>query len=316
MADSEHLVRADVRQFLDMLQQMGGKTVEQVGAVEGRMQMRVLTQLADTPSRDMAVKKDITCPGPAGDIPLRFYDTKDSRDPGPCVVFIHGGGFVIGDIEVYDSLCTEIAHQLDLPVISVEYRLAPEHPFPAAPDDCEAAVRWVASSPEALGRTITGLVISGDSAGGNLTIVMSNQLAQNPADVPVLVNAPMYPVASDISQHESLRLFAEGYLLTGASMAFFTREYAGDPNDPRTTPMLGDCNKTPPTVVCTAGLDPLRDLGREYASHLIQNGTDTIYMEFPGIIHGFMTLRKAISSGQADLTAFLNAIKLMLERHS
>ena len=315
MADTEHFVRDDVRGFLDMLEQIGGKGVEEVGAVEGRVQMKTMGQLAEAPARDLAIKKDLSCPGPAGDIPLRFYDAKDTREAGPCVIFIHGGGFVIGDIEVYDSLCTEIAHQLDLPVVSVEYRLAPEHPFPAAPDDCEAAARWVASSPEALGREITGLVITGDSAGGNLTIVTTNQLVNEPADVPVIVQAPIYPVASDVSQHRSLKDFAEGFLLTGAAMAWFTEQYGGDPKDPRNTPMVGDCSNTPPTVVCTAGLDPLRDSGREYAAHLIQQGTEVIYLEFPGIIHGFTTLRKAIPSGQKDLDAFLDAIKLMVERY-
>ena len=314
MPDTEHFVRDDVRTFLAMVEAMGGKGVEEVGAVEGRKQMRAMGGLAEAPPRDMAVIKDLTCPGPAGEIPLRFYDTRESRDPGPCVLFLHGGGFVIGDLEVYNSLCTEIAFQLDLPVVSVDYRLAPEHPFPAAPDDCEAAARWLASSPEALERQITGLVITGDSAGGNLTIVTTNQLVSRPAKVPVIVQAPIYPVASDISNHRSFADFAEGYLLTGATMGWFTRQYAADPSDPRNIPMLGDCSGAPPTVLCTAGLDPLRDSGREYAAHLIQQGTQVAYLEFPGIIHGFTTLRKAIPSGQQDLDAFLDAVHLMVER--
>ena len=215
----------------------------------------------------------------------------------------------------HDMDRTEIAHQLDLPVVSVDYRLAPEHPFPAAPDDCEAAARWIASSPAELDREITGLVITGDSAGGNLTIVTTNQLVNEPAAVPVVVQAPIYPVASDLSRHSSLAMFAEGFLLTGAAMAWFTSQYGGDASDPRHTPMVGDCSDTPPTVVCTAGLDPLRDSGREYAAHLVQLGTETVYLEFPGIIHGFTTLRKAIPSGQNDLEAFLDAVKLMVERH-
>lgn len=315
MADTEHFVRDDVRAFLDMLDNMGGKGVEEVGAVDGRIQMKTLGALAEAPARELAVVKDLTCPGPAGEIPLRFYDAKESREASPCVVFIHGGGFVIGDRDVYNSLCTEIAYRLDLPVVSVEYRLAPEHPFPAAPDDCEAAARWIASSPEALGRQITGLVITGDSAGGNLTIVTTNQLTNDPADVPVIVQAPIYPVASDVSQHSSLKSFAEGFLLTAASMAWFTDQYGGDASDPRHTPMVGDCSNTPPTVVCTAGLDPLRDSGREYAAHLIQQGTEVVYFEFPGIIHGFTTLRKAMPSGQKDLDAFLDAVELMVERY-
>ena len=316
MADTKHFVREDVRAFLDMLKALGRKGVEDVGAEVGRMQMKAMGGLAEAPARDLAVKKDFSCPGPTGEIPLRLYDRRGEREAGPCVIFIHGGGFVIGDIDVYDPLCTEIATRLDLPVVSVEYRLAPEHPFPAAPEDCEAAARWIASSPQELGRTVTGLVITGDSAGGNLTIVTTNQLMQEPAHVPVIVQAPIYPVASDTSQHESRRSFGEGYLLTSAAMSWFDEQYAADPRDPRNMPMIGDCSRTPPTVICTAGLDPLRDSGREYAAHLIQQGTDVIFMEFPGIIHGFTTLRKAIPSGQNDLEAFLDAVGLMVERYS
>ena len=315
MADTEHYVRDDVRGFLDMLEAMGSKGVEEVGAEEARQQMRAMGAVAEAAPRTMAVQRDLTCPGPAGPIPLRFYDVNAERAPGPCVIFIHGGGFVIGDLEVYHALCTETSHHLDLPVISVDYRLAPEHPFPAAPDDCEAVARWLAASPAELERTITGLVITGDSAGGNLTIVTTNQLMNEPADVPVVVQAPIYPVASDTSQHSSFAMFTEGFLLTGAAMAWFNDQYGGDAGDPRHTPMVGDCTNTPPTVVCTAGLDPLRDSGREYAAHLVQLGTEVVYLEFPGIIHGFTTLRKAIPSGQRDLEAFLDATKLMVERY-
>ena len=315
MSDTEHFVREDVRGFLDMLEQIGSKGVEEVGAAEGRMQMRAVSAIAEVERRELAVRRDLACPGPAGDIPLRLYDNKAERGPSPAVVFIHGGGFVIGDRDVYHSLCTEIAARLDLPVVSVEYRLAPEHPFPAAPDDCEAAARWIATSPEALDREITGLVITGDSARGNLTIVTTNQLANEPAAVPVIVQAPIYPVANDVSQHKSYADFSEGFLLTGAAMGWFTEQYAADPKDPRNMPMVGDCSNTPPTVVCTAGLDPLRDSGRDYAAHLIQQGTEVVYLEFPGIIHGFTTLRKAMPSGQKDLDAFLDAVELMVERY-
>ena len=175
--------------------------------------------------------------------------------------------------------------------------------------------RWIASSPPALGREVTGLVITGDSAGGNLTIVTTNQLVNEPAAVPVIVQAPIYPVADEVGKHASFKSFAEGFLLTAASMAWFTEQYAGNPADPRHTPMVGSCANTPPTVLCTAGLDPLRDSGRNYAAHLIQQGTDVTYLEFPGIIHGFLTLRKALPSGQRDIDTFLAAIKLMVERY-
>ena len=312
--ESEPFVRPDVRALLDMLKAMGRPPVEEVGAVAGREGMRAMAQIGEAPAREMAVIKDVAVPGPAGEIPCRFYDSRETRDPGPAVLFIHGGGFVIGDLEVYNSLCTEFAARLDLPVLSVDYRLAPEAPFPAAPDDCEAAARWLASSPAELGREITGLVVTGDSAGGNLTIVTTNALRDDPAAVPVMVQAPIYPVADEAGKHPSYRQFKEGYFLTGDTMAWFTASYAADPQSHRNLPLLGDCSGAPATVLCTAGLDPLRDSGRRYASCMVQNGTDITYLEFPGIIHGFFTMRKAIPSGQADVEAFIDAIGAALER--
>ena len=312
--DGEPFVRPDTRALLDMLKAMNRPPVEEAGAVAGREGMRAMAQIGEAPARDMAVVKDVAVPGPAGDIPCRFYDTRESREAGPVVLFLHGGGFVIGDLEVYNALCTEFAARLDLPVLSVDYRLAPEHPFPAAPDDCEAAARWLASSPEELGREITGLVITGDSAGGNLTIVTTNALRDKPADVPVLVQAPIYPVADEAGQHESFRLFSDGYFLPGSTMAWFTKSYAADPQSPRNLPMLGDCSDAPATVLCTAGLDPLRDSGRSYAAYILKNGTEVTYLEFPGIIHGFFTMRKAIPSGQVDVEAFIDAVGAALER--
>jgi len=312
MADTEHFVRDDVRAFLDMLAQLDGPEMSEVGPQVAREQMRAMGQLAEREPRELAIIRDVQVPGPAGDVPCRFYDARDEREAGPAVLFLHGGGFTIGDVEVYHAFCTELAAELDLPVLSVDYRLAPEHPFPAAPDDCEAVARWLAGSPAELGREITGLVITGDSAGGNLTIVTTNQLCADPAAVPVLVQAPLYPVADDVSEHESYHNFSDGYLLTGSAMAWFTAQYAANEADKRNMPMLGTCANTPPTVVLTAGLDPLRDSGRNYAAHLIQNGTDVTYMEMPGIIHGFITLRKAIPSGQNDVAAFLGAVKAML----
>ncbi|NVD43947.1 alpha/beta hydrolase [Altererythrobacter sp. HHU K3-1] len=297
-----------------MLEQMGRPGVEDLPIAEGRQGMAAMGKLAEADPVDLAVIRDLTCPGPAGDIPLRLYDTKDTREAGPVVVFMHGGGFVIGDLEIYHSLCTHICERLDLPVVSVDYRLAPEAPFPAAPDDCEAAMRWIAGSPEALGREVTGLIPMGDSAGGNLTIVVTNQLTAEPAAVPVIMQAPIYPVADDVSQHQSFRDFGEGYLLTHKTMAFFTEQYAADPADPRNVPMAGEHASFPPTVLCTAGLDPLRDSGRNYAAHLIQQGIDVSYLEFPGTIHGFMTLRKALPSAQGDLDAMLAAMQAMLAR--
>ncbi|WP_120717782.1 alpha/beta hydrolase [Tsuneonella amylolytica] len=317
MADTEHYVREDVRGFLDFLKSMAGPEMDEVPIEQARGTYVAMKGLAEAPERDLAVVKDLTCPGPAGDIPLRLYDARDNREAGPVVMFYHGGGFVIGDLDTHNAICTELAHGLDLPVVAVHYRLAPEAPFPAAPDDCEAATRWVAGSPAELGRQVTGLVTTGDSAGGNLTIVVTQALGDEPAAVPVLVQAPIYPIAGPIEDTASYKSFGEGFLLTARSMGFFNRSYAADEGSKRNYPILHENHaQTPPTVLITAGLDPLRDSGREYAAHLIQNGVDVTYIEARGNIHGFITLRKAVPSAQADVEALIDAVKLMLQRHT
>ncbi|MGX7952347.1 alpha/beta hydrolase [Tsuneonella sp. HG249] len=317
MAEAEHYVREDVRGFLDMLKAMGGPELDEVPLEQARASYTAMAQLAEIEPRELAVVRDLTCPGPDGEIPLRLYDAREHREPGPAVMFFHGGGFVIGDLETHNAFCTELAAGLEMPVIAVHYRLAPEAPFPAAPDDCEAATRWVAGSPAELGFQVTGLVITGDSAGGNLTIVTTQALTDKPAAVPVLMQAPIYPVASAVEETGSYKSFGEGFLLTARTMEFFSSSYAADPEDKRNYPILHeDHGKTPPTVLITAGLDPLRDSGREYAAHLIQSGVDVTYIEARGNIHGFITVRRAVPSAQKDVAALIEAIKLMLERHS
>lgn len=266
----------------------------------------------DLPVGAMAVVKDVTMPGPGGPLALRLFDTRAERGPGPVVVFYHGGGYVLGSIDTHAGIAAEIARQLDLPVVSVEYRLAPESPWPAAPDDGEAAARWIAANGTAFGRQFTGLVLSGDSAGGNLALITAAALRDKPAAAPVVMQIPIYP-ASDFSKpYPSDREFAEGYMLDAKSMGEFTAHYAADPKSLRTSPLLGSLAGLPPTVLVTASLDPLRDQGRAYAARLVEAGVPTAYYEGKGLIHGFATFRKAIPSAQADTAAFLQLAKTML----
>ncbi len=315
MADQTHYTRPEVRGFLDTLNAMGGPPITDMSLEEARAGYRALHAMADRPARELAVIKDVTCPGPAGDIPLRIYDTKERREPGPVVMFYHGGGFVIGDLESHHNLCTELAAEFDLPVVAVDYRLAPEHPYPAAVDDSEAATRWIASSPKELGSNCTGLITLGDSAGGNLAIVIPQALAAQPAAVPVLVQVPIYPLASDVTGKQSLLDFDDGYILNADTVAFFDTSYSGDKTDSRTFPILGEIENSPPTVLVTASLDPIRDSGREYAAKLIELGVDTTFLEMKGITHSFLNLRQALPSAQVDTMHIIAATKGMLESH-
>jgi acetyl esterase len=314
MAETEPYVRPDVQALLGMMNAAGAPPMSTLSPAEARQAYLTMGALAEADPLPLPVIRDLAAPGPAGPIPLRLYDTRAERDAGPVVVFFHGGGFVIGDLDTHHAFCTEIAAGLDLPVIAVDYRLAPENPFPAAPDDCEAAARWIASSPAALGRTVTGLILTGDSAGGNLTIVTSQALAAAPAEVPVILQAPLYPATDDRPDHASFAQFADGFLLTADTMTWFSNGYSATPGDPRAYPIYNDHARTPPTVLVTAGLDPIRDSGRAYGAELIRAGVAVTFVEFAGIIHGFVQLRRAIPSAQADIATIFAAIRQQLER--
>ncbi|MFC4295434.1 alpha/beta hydrolase [Novosphingobium tardum] len=311
----KHYVRPDVAGFLAFLNAMDGPEMSALPLAEARAAYLAMTPVAEADPRPLSVIRDLSCPGPAGQIPLRLYDARESRDPGPVVMFFHGGGFVIGDLDTHHNLCTEIAAELDLPVVAVHYRLAPEHKFPAAPDDCEAATRWVAGNPAELGRKATGLIPMGDSAGGNLTIVVTQALAERPAEVPVVLQVPIYPLSDEKSDHQSMVDFGEGHLLTRNAMEWFGESYAAKSGDKRAYPILGEHATTPPTVLVTAGLDPIRDSGRVYGIELIRAGSDVIFLEMKGSIHGFVNLRKAVPSAQRDLHAIFDAIRLLLDKH-
>ena len=190
---AEPYVRPDVRLFLDYLNNLPGPRTHEVGPAEARLMMIKSRHVADAPVGELAVIRDLSMPGPGGEIGLRLYDARETRDAGPLLLFFHGGGFVLGDLDTHEPFCAEIARLLDLPVLAVDYRLAPEHPWPAGIEDAIAAARWAADSPEALGREVTGLIVCGDSAGGNFAIIAALALRDEPARVPVLAHGRSIP---------------------------------------------------------------------------------------------------------------------------
>lgn len=309
---SDQFVKPDVGAFLTFLNAQPGPKMCEMSPPDARMSMVVLGSLAEADMGPLAIIRDLSIPGPTGTIPARLYDARENRGAGPVMVFYHGGGFTIGDLEIYGPYCAEAARQLDMPVISIDYRLAPEHRFPAAAVDCEAAARWIAESPAELGTQVTGLVTSGDSAGGNLTIVTTMALRDNPAAVPVLAQHPIYPVVSDSADWPSMSEFADGYLLTADSMAYFSDAYQADSDDYRGAPLKFDQTGMPPSLVTTASLDPLRDQGIAYVEALKAAGVRVEYRSAEGNIHGHITLRKAIPSAQEEVTGNLNALKQLL----
>jgi acetyl esterase len=309
---AEPFVRPDVRAFLDMIAAMPPPEWPPQPEVY-RAQFLAMKDLVDLPVGDLADIRDLEIPGPAGPMRARLFDSRAARQPGPVVLFLHGGGFVIGDIDSHAAIAAEMARTLDLPVVSLDYRLAPEHRWPAASDDAEAAARWIASSPAALGRAVTALAVAGDSAGGQLATVTALDLRDAPAAVPVIAQLLIYPAADMARRYPSLDLFEDGYLLTRRGMDWFGECYVADADHPRASPMRADTLAgLAPAVVVTASLDPIRDQGRAYAGALIAAGVPVVFREAVGNIHGFITLRQAIPSSQGDVAGMLAAFRDVL----
>jgi acetyl esterase len=305
-------VRPDVAMFMAFLNNAPGPKLQELTAPEARMVQNAMRDMADAPVGELAVIRDVEIPGAEGAIAARIYDKRDNRASGPVMVFFHGGGFVIGNIHIYEPYCAEVARLLDLPVISVEYRLGPECPFPAAFEDCEVAARWVANAPDALGLDVTGIILSGDSAGGNLTISTSMALRDSPAEVAVIAQMPIYPVVTLDPDWPSMTEFADGYLLTAALIQWFGEGHAASGQDYRTHPLDFDQAGMPPTILTTASLDPLRDQGLAYFEKLKAAGVRAEYISAEGNIHGHINVRKGIPSSQRDVENYVAALKSML----
>ncbi|MEN2786691.1 alpha/beta hydrolase [Sphingomonas qilianensis] len=309
---TDPFVRPDTNAFLGFLNNVPWPKMHELEPAAARAQFLAMNDVADLPVGELATRRDLVIPGPAGDIPATLFDARASRAPGPAVAFFHGGGFVIGNIASHASFCAAMARALDLPVVSIDYRLAPECPWPAGPDDCEAGARWIASSPAVLGRTVTSLIVCGDSAGGNLAIVTAMALRDAPAAVPVIAQLAFYPATDTTIEYPSYNQFAEGYLLTRASMDWFGAAYAAEADHIRASPLQGDLAGMPPAVVITASLDPIRDQGRAYAAALVEAGVPVVFREARGSIHGFITLRQAIPSSVGDVAGAFTALKALV----
>ena len=245
--------------------------------------------------------EDLTVPGAAGDRPARLY-LPATDGPHPTVVYLHGGGFVLGDLETHDQTCRRLCLDADVVVLAVDYRLAPEHPFPAGVEDAIAATRWAAD--QRLGGDAR-LAIAGDSAGGNFAAVVAQT-------VPELLTAQLliYPTVDAFGDYPSRHQNESGYGLEVADMLWFHENYTGgadvSPDDPRFSPLRAESLAgQPPAVVAVAEFDPLRDEGVAYADRLAADGVPVDLASYDGMIHGFVDMG-AWSTAAADAAADLN----------
>jgi acetyl esterase len=244
-------------------------------------------------------------------VPVRTYSPAGDGVAGDrVIVYMHGGGWVAGDLDSGDHFARTLACGLNATVVSVDYRLAPEHPFPAAFDDCAAIVQSVRHSHPG-----ARLAIAGDSAGGNLAAAIA---AQGRTDEQLRVDAQLlvYPALDPRQKHASHEQFADGYLLTRSDMAFYWDSYLqteSDRSDPRAAPAtIADLAGLPPAVIATAGFDPLRDEGREYAQRLIEASVPTVYLPFPRLTHGFLDMVGRVPAARQAATVLMRSLDLLL----
>lgn len=258
--------------------------------------------------------RDSRIPGPAGDVPVRIYTPDAGEAPRPVLVYLHGGGFVVGSIDSHDGLCRALAHAASIVVVSVGYRLAPEHPFPAGLEDATAVTRWIIANAASVGGDPRKVAIGGDSAGGNLSAGVALACRHDP--IPPAFQLLLYPATDATRSLPSHRDFREGFFLTEASISFFVESYVPDPRDredPRVSPLFTkDLSGAPPALVMTAGFDPLRDEGRAYAERLREAGVAVELREYEGAIHGFVSMAGLLAIGREALDDAVRALRMAL----
>ena len=265
-----------------------GMTVEEARA-SARYEASVV---GSNPPIPMARVEPIAVPGPAGPLPSRLYvphGTPEGVAP-PLLVFFHGGGWVIGDLDTHDGVCRFLAATAGVAVLSIGYRLAPEHPFPAPVEDAWAAFSWAAANAASLGADPARIAVAGDSAGGNLSAVVS-LLAREGGGATPAMQLLIYPVTDSAETPRSRQLFADGFFLTKSDMELFEAAYLPpgiDKDDPRISILKApDLRNLPPAYVTTAGFDPLRDEGEAYALRMRDAGVRVALRRHPGLIHSF-----------------------------
>ena len=290
------------RALLERFASSPAPPLDSLSVAEARRSYREGRLALAPPPAAMEETRDFVIPGAAGDIKARCYRPL-GEDPGaalPAVVYFHGGGWTCGDLDTHDSVCRGIAVHGRCITVAVDYRMGPEHKFPAAVEDATAAVKWVSANAGSLRVDASRLAVAGESAGGNLAAVAAIALRESGPAVAMQVLA--YPVVDQASDTESLRRFARGYSLTADLLRWYQSQYLrgeGDRADWRASPLRArDHSRLPPAYVLTAGFDPLRDEGKAYADRLERAGVSVVYECFEGMIHGFLPMGGALAAAR------------------
>ncbi len=285
--------------------------------VASRAQLRELTRGLSGSDLHGCEVRDISLPGPAGDIAARHYRPAGGS-AHPLLVFYHGGGFVVGDLDTHDAMCRLTCRDADVVVLSIDYRLAPEHPAPAALDDAYAAFRWAHENAAQLGGIPGRVAVGGDSAGGNLAAAVAQLAREDGGPAPIL-QWLIYPVTDSTATTRSRTLYGDGFLLTKHDIDWFTAQYVGrsqlDPSDPRVSPLLApELSGLPPALIAVAGFDPLHDEGELFAAALRDAGVVVDLRRMRSLTHGFINLFPLGGGSATATTELISALRAHLSR--
>jgi acetyl esterase len=297
--------------LIDLMAERGVPPTHTLSPADARQMYRERRSFSQPEPRAMAEVRDLVASGPHGDIALRLYRPAGLQGPAPTLVYYHGGGWVIGDLDTHDVLCRQLADEGRCVVVAVDYRMGPEHRFPAAVDDVLAATRWLQAQAESLGLDTQRFAVGGDSAGGNLAAVVALAWRDAGEAHPLRFQLLIYPATDMRAVAPSHTTNGQGYVLTNDTIAYFRGHYlnAAQHDDWRASPLLhADLSRLPPALVLTAGFDPLRDEGRQYADRLSAAGSTAQYVCFERQIHGFITMGRVIA--EANLAVGLCALAL------
>ena len=298
----------EIQNFLEKVAELNLPAVQTLTPAQARTQMEQMAAARNTDPTPVAKIEALSASGPHGEIPVRLYRAKEASEPQPLLVYFHGGGHVIGSPDTHDAVARSLCVGAGCAVASVDYRMGPEHKFPAAYDDCVAATQWLAGNANALGLDANRMAVGGDSAGGNLAAVVA-LAARDAGGPPLCFQLLIYPVTDYRCASGSYDTYAKGYgVLEADTMLWFQGHYLSrveDQTDWRASPLLAQ-NKAnlPPALVMTAQCDVLHDEGVAYADTLKAAGNEVTHVECAGMIHGFFGLAPMISSAvQAQTTA-------------
>ena len=302
-----------VKAFLDQMAAQPGPKMQEMPAADARAMFAAMMQMVGPKDVPVGKVENIAMPGPGGDLQLRNYTpVAAGSDALPTLIFFHGGGFVIGDLDTHDGICRILANESGARVIAVNYRCAPEHKYPAALDDAIAALNWIEANASKLGVDANRRAGGGDAAGGALSAILA-QIANEKGKPKFAMQLLMFPVTQIGGETVSLREFAEGYFLERATLDWFFDCYLppdADKSDPRISPLSAeDFAGLPPAYVLLSGYDPLHDEGAQYAEKLRAAGVAVTVADYPDMVHDFIYMDAILPQAREALVAAANALK-------